>query len=143
MRWTLGREPVGNREDAAGLGQRCRLRTREPDDRDLAEALDRLHVAALHRGWVPGPGRQHNCLYAQGNRARRLDSQEAVADRAKARAGGDDDRQRELAGEVSDEVVLGEGNEQAAPSLDNESFGLGRLRLRRDYQRLGIDLFTG
>src|SRR3954464_12577214 len=78
MRWTLGREPVGNREDAAGLGQRCRLRTREPDDRDLAEALDRLHVAALHRGWVPGPGRQHNCLYAQGNRARRLDSQEAV-----------------------------------------------------------------
>src|SRR3954453_21233245 len=130
----LRREPVGNGERFPSFGEPVRRRMPEGEDGNLAEALDRLPVAGVDGLWLVRPWRQDHGLNPQGDRARRLDREEAVADRAEAGAGGYHDGERELAGEVSDEVVGCQRDEEAADALDDERVALDRLRLCRGHQ---------
>src|SRR5437899_11425754 len=72
----LRREPVGNRQPRTGLGEAVRIRRRQAEHWDLGEALDRLAVRPLHRGWLRGPRGEDDGLDAQRDRAGGLDRQE-------------------------------------------------------------------
>ena len=95
-------------------------------------------VRSLHRSRKPLPGREDDRRDLEAGGARRLDRQQRVADRAEARARGDDERQRELGGEVAHEVAAGERDEQAADALDHERVGVrgGAVGARHEVGRL-------
>ena len=71
-----------------------------------------------------GHGVRTTAAIAESGRPRCLDRQQRVVDRPQARRGGDDDRQRQLGGEVPDQVSGGERHEQAADPLADKRVGL-------------------
>src|SRR5436190_2683311 len=139
----LRRQPVGNGESGPRGAETRRVRAGQADDRDLTEVLDRFHVAPFHRRRLVRPWRQDHRLNSQRHCPRRLDREQAVADRSEAGPRGDHDRERELTGEVAYEVVLRQRDEQAPDAFDYESVGFGGLCLYLCHQFIWIDFLTG
>ena len=84
--------------------------------RDLRPRPARSIVSRFERSISPGssrPGGEHDRGHLEPGRPRRLDRQQGVVDRPEPGRGGDHHRQAEVAGEVADQVVRRQRDEEA------------------------------
>ena len=139
-------DPGGEREAGAGAGQQLGVGSRQPwqrRDLDAGQPLDGVAVRAFHHRRSLWPGRQHDSHDRQADGVRGLHGQQRVVDRAQTGPRGNDERQRQLARQVSHEEPERQGHEQSSDSLDDENLGVRRGRTRRGDQVGRLDRRPG
>ena len=129
-----GGPPQGVDSDRRPRGGFAELDPPEGLDGHPAEAFDRDPVRDLDSRGPRRPWRHHHGRHLEAGPPHRLEGEQGVVDRAEARARRDHDREPEVAGEVADQVIVGQRHEEApTPSATSTSpcAAAARARARR------------
>ena len=135
-------EPTGIRTVGQEEGS-PRSRRGSVSTADRSESLDGLEVRALHRRGLFRPRREHNRRHLQAGGTHGLDRQQRVVDRPEAGRRRDHHRQRQVAGQVPDQIARRERHEEPAHALADQQVGVLGRGQRRAPDPIGIDRLAG